>query len=144
MIELPNTYAVELSLERRTVVLKLHGGLDQAAVLEQGSFVVTEDDYIAYLARGVVGGAIPVALAAKLSRSHFLFLGYGMREWSLRLVLDRISGSEPLAYRSWAVRHEARPLEREFWRKRDIDLLEQPLEAYVEALGPYLGAPAAV
>jgi hypothetical protein len=42
------------------------------------------------------------------------------------------------------VRHEARPLEREFWRKRDIDLLEQPLEDYVEALGPYLGAPAPV
>jgi DNA-binding SARP family transcriptional activator len=144
VIELPNTYAVELSLERRTVVLKLHGGLDQASAVEQGSFVVTEDDYIAYLARGLVGGAIPVALAAKLSRSHFLFLGYGMREWSLRLVLDRISGSEPLAYRSWAVRHEARPLEREFWRKRDIDLLEQPLEDYVDALGPYLGAPTPV
>src|SRR5207302_464065 len=28
VIELPNTYATELSLERRTVVLKLHGGLD--------------------------------------------------------------------------------------------------------------------
>jgi hypothetical protein len=144
VIELPNTYAVELSLERRTVVLKLHGGLDEPSAVEQGSFVVTEDDYIAYLARGLVGGAIPVALAAKLNRSHFLFLGYGMREWSLRLVLDRISGSEPLTYRSWAVRHEARPLEREFWRKRDIDLLEQPLEDYVEALGPYLGAPAPV
>jgi len=142
VIELPNTYAVELSLERRTVVLKLHGGLDAATAVEQGSFVVTEDDYIGYLARGAVGGAIPVALAAKLQRSHFLFLGYGMREWSLRLVLDRISGGEPLAYRSWAVRHEARPLEREFWRGHDVDLLEQPLEQYVEALGPYLGAPA--
>jgi DNA-binding SARP family transcriptional activator len=144
VIELPNTYAVELSLERRTVVLKLHGGLDETEAVEQGSFVVTEDDYIAYLARGVVTGAIPVALAAKLNRSHFLFLGYGMREWSLRLVLDRISGGEPLAYRSWAVRHEARPLEREFWRKRDVDLLEQPLEDYVEALGPYLALPARV
>jgi hypothetical protein len=40
------------------------------------------------------------------------------------------------------VRHEARPLEREFWRGHDVDLLEQPLEQYVEALGPYLGAPA--
>src|SRR5256885_16294316 len=27
VIELPNTYVTELSLERRTVVLKLHGGL---------------------------------------------------------------------------------------------------------------------
>jgi DNA-binding SARP family transcriptional activator len=142
VIEVPNTYAVELSLERRTVVLKLHGGLDPNPARERESFVVTEDDYIGYLARGAVGGGIPVALAAKLQRSHFLFLGYGMREWSLRLVLDRISGGEPLAYRSWAVRHEARPLEREFWRKRDVDLLEQPLEDYVGALGSYVGAQA--
>jgi hypothetical protein len=140
VIELPNTYATELSLERRTIVLKLHGGLDREPAREQESFVVTEDDYIGYLARGDVGGAIPVALAAKLRRSHFLFLGYGMRDWSLRLVLDRICAGEPLAYRSWAVVPEARPLERQFWRARDVDMLEQPLEAYVVALASYVGA----
>jgi hypothetical protein len=140
VIELPNTYANELSLERRTVVLKLHGGLDEGEAHEQARFVVTEDDYIGYLARGDVGGAIPVALAAKLRRSHFLFLGYGMREWGLRLVLDRICGGEPSAYRSWAVVPEARPLERQFWRARDVDLLEERLDDYVEALGQYVGA----
>lgn len=139
VIELPNTYATELSLEKRTIVLKLHGGLDRAQTPDQESVVVTEDDYIAYLVRGDVGGAIPVGLAAKLRRSHFLFLGYGMREWSLRLVLDRICGGEPLAYRSWAVLPTARPLERQFWRSRDVDLLEHPLAEYVAALGNHVG-----
>jgi hypothetical protein len=134
VIDLPNTYATELSLERRTVVLKLHGG-----VAEDESPVVTEDDYIAYLARGDVGAAIPVGLAARLRRSHFLFLGYGMREWSLRLVLDRMCGGEPLAYRSWAVMPAARPLERQFWRSRDVDLLEHPLEEYLGALARHVG-----
>jgi DNA-binding SARP family transcriptional activator len=142
MIELPNTYVSELSLERRTVVLKLHGGLDAAADGEE-TFVVTEDDYIGYFAHGDIGNAVPVALAAKLRRSHFLFLGYGVREWSLRLVLDRICAGGPFAYRSWAVVGEARPLERQFWRARDVDLLELPLDGYVEALGRYVGgAPA--
>ena len=36
---------------------------------------MTEDDYIGYLARSDVGSAIPVGLAARLRRSHFLFLG---------------------------------------------------------------------
>ena len=103
------------------------------------SFVVTEDDYIGYLAHGDFSSTIPVALAAKLRRSHFLFLGYGMREWSLRLVLDRISGGEPLAYRSWAVIPEARPLERQFWRARDVDLLEYPLADYIEGLARHVG-----
>jgi len=143
VIDLPNTYATELSLERRTIVLKLHGGVDTSAAREQESFVVTEDDYISYLARNDVGSAVPVGLAARLRRSHFLFLGYGMREWGLRLVLDRISNGEPLAYRSWAVVPEARPLERQFWQTRGVDLLEQPPDDYVEALASYVGLGAA-
>jgi DNA-binding SARP family transcriptional activator len=131
VIELPNLYATELSLERRTIVLRLHG---------EERYVVTEDDYIRYLERGDVAAAVPVALAAKLRRSHFLFLGYGMREWNLRLVLDRISAGEPLGYRSWAVVGEVRPLERQFWQERDVDLLEQPLDEYVDALAQYVGA----
>src|SRR5256885_8124897 len=70
VIDVPNTYATELSLERRTVVLKLHGGIDASPGRERESFVVTEDDYIDYLAGGDAGTAVPVALAAKLQRSH--------------------------------------------------------------------------
>jgi DNA-binding SARP family transcriptional activator len=137
LIDLPNTYATQLSLETRTIVLKLHGGLDP----DEG-VVVTEDDYIGYLAHGDLTSAIPVAIAAKLRRSHLLFLGYGMREWSLRLVLERMCAGEPLTYRSWAVVPEARPLERQLWRARDIDLLELPLEEYVDALGRFLAVDA--
>lgn len=139
VIDVPNTYATELSLERRTVILKLHGGVGSTPARELESFVVTEDDYIDYLAYGDIGGAVPVALAAKLRRSHFLFLGYGMRDWNLRLVLGRIWGAEGVSYRSWAVQPEAKPLERQFWRTRDVDLLEVPLNDYADALGRYLG-----
>jgi hypothetical protein len=139
VIEVPNTYATELSLERRTVILKLHGGIDTHAARTRESFVVTEDDYIDYLAHGDIGGAIPVALSAKLRRSHFLFIGYGMRDWTLRLVLGRIWGGDGVSYRSWSVQPEAKPLERQFWRARDVDLLEVPLDDYAGALTRYLG-----
>jgi hypothetical protein len=86
-----------------------------------------------------MANAIPVALTAKLRRSHLLFLGYGVREWSLRLVLERMFAGEPLAYRSWAVVPQARPLERELWRAREVDLLELPLEDYVDGLARYAG-----
>jgi len=139
VIDVPNTYAVELSLERRTVILKLHGGLEPGTPHAHQSFVVTEDDYIDYLGQSDVGGSIPVALTAKLRHSHFLFLGFGMREWSLRLVLARMWGAERALYRSWAVREDAKPLEREFWRARDVDLLEAPLDDYAGGLARYLG-----
>jgi DNA-binding SARP family transcriptional activator len=143
VIDVPNTYAVELSLEARTVILKLHGGVAADALLQE-SFVVTEDDYIDYLGQTDVAGAIPVALSAKLRRSHFLFLGFGMREWSLRLVLARMWGTERALFRSWAVSEEARPLEDKFWRVRDVDSLEAPLDDYVSGLARYLGLPAEV
>jgi DNA-binding SARP family transcriptional activator len=140
-IDVPNTYATELSLEHRTVVLKLHGGVDPRATREWESFVVTEDDYIDYLADSDVAAAVPVALAAKLRRSHVLFLGYGMREWNLRVVLSRLWEGGSLTYRSWAVVPAARPLEHQFWRERGVDLLEMPLEEYVDTLARYVGLP---
>jgi DNA-binding SARP family transcriptional activator len=134
LIDVPNTYAAELSLERRTVILRLHGRVDREDGREWESFVVTEDDYIGYLAPGELASMIPVALAARLRRSHFLFLGYALREWHMRLLLNRMWGDEKVAYRSWSVQPEASNLETEFWRRRDVDVFEVPLDDYVETL----------
>jgi DNA-binding SARP family transcriptional activator len=143
-VDLPNTYATELSLEKRTVILKLHGQVDRGPEREWESFVVTEDDYIDYLSRSDVAAAVPVGLAAKLRRSHFLFLGYTMADWNLRVILNRLWSDQPLSYRSWAVQPEAKPLEREFWRRRDVDVNEVPLERYVETLAAHAGLGAEV
>jgi DNA-binding SARP family transcriptional activator len=138
LIDLPNTY-IDLSLERRTVILKVHGQVDRSADREWESFVVTEDDYIGYLAHADVASVVPVGLAAKLRRSHFLFLGYTMADWNLRVILNRLWGDQPLSYRSWAVQPQPLALEREFWRRRDVDVFELPLEKYVEGLSAHAG-----
>lgn len=133
-IDVPNTYAAELSVERRTIILKLHGQVDRAPERERESFVVTEDDYIDFLGQSDITSLVPVGLAARLRRSHFLFLGYGMRDWNLRGILNRIWGEQKLSYRSWAVEEAPTPIEREFWRHRDVDLLELPIAEYMDAL----------
>jgi len=144
VIELPNTYASELSLDDRTVILKLHGQVERTDEREWESFVVTEDDYIGYLAQAELASAIPVSLAARLRRSHFLFLGYTMADWNLRVILHRLWGEEPPTYRSWAVQPHSESLEREFWRRRDVDVLDLELEKYVEALARFVSAEAGV
>jgi DNA-binding SARP family transcriptional activator/class 3 adenylate cyclase len=138
LIDLPNEY-VDLSLEQRTVILKVHGQLDRTATREWESFVVTEDDYIDYLSRLDIASVVPVSLAARLRRSHFLFLGYTMADWNLRVILNRLWGDQPLSYRSWAVQSQPMPLEREFWRRRDVDVYELPLEEYVQGLAQHAG-----
>jgi DNA-binding SARP family transcriptional activator len=133
-IDVPNTYATELSLERRTILLKLHGAVDPLPEREWESFVITEDDYIDYLGRSELTAVVPVSLAAKLRRSHFLFLGYEMADWNLRLILNRIWGERPVAYRSWAVERSPSPLAQAFWRRYDVTPLDVEPAAYVELL----------
>jgi DNA-binding SARP family transcriptional activator len=142
LIELPNEYATELSLERRTVILKLHGQVGRTTEREWESFVVTEDDYIGYLSQTEVASVLPVSLAAKLRRSHFLFLGYSLADWNLRLLLYRLWGDQPLGYRSWAAQENAQPFELEFWRRQGVDVVDMALEQQVEALARHAGLPA--
>jgi hypothetical protein len=133
-IDVPNTYATELSLERRTILLKLHGAVDPLPEREWESFVITEDDYIDYLGRSELTAVVPVSLVAKLRRSHFLFLGYEMADWNLRLILNRIWGERPVAYSSWAVQRSPSPLAQAFWRRYDVTPLDVDPAAYVELL----------
>jgi DNA-binding SARP family transcriptional activator len=133
-IDVPNTYATELSLERRTILLKLHGAVDPLPEREWESFVITEDDYIDYLGHSELTAVVPVALAARLRRSHFLFLGYDMADWNLRLILNRIWGERPVGYRSWAVQSSLSPLAQAFWRRYEVTPLDVEPTSYVELL----------
>jgi DNA-binding SARP family transcriptional activator len=133
LVEVPNAYA-DLSLERRTVILKLHGGIDRGPEREWESFVVSEDDHIDYLAQAEIAVVVPVTLAARLRRSHFLFLGYPLHEWSLRVFLHRVWGRERVGYRSWAIGEKPDAIEQELWRQRGIDIFDVPLDEYISGL----------
>ena len=103
-IERPNKYT-GLDIEKRPVILKLHGAIDRVDV-KHDSYVVTEDSYIDYLVGADVGEQIPFSLRERMAESHFLFLGYGMRDWNLRVILNRIWGAQQLDLKSWAVQRE--------------------------------------
>jgi DNA-binding SARP family transcriptional activator len=139
VIQTPNTYA-EVPLDARPVILKIHGEVDQAPTRETESFVVSEDDYIAYLAETGIGSVLPVTLAAKLRRNHFLFLGYGLVDWSFRVFLQRLWPDEQPAYRSWAIQPDVTSFERDFWRRRGVELIDGQLEEAVGMLREQLVA----
>jgi DNA-binding SARP family transcriptional activator/class 3 adenylate cyclase len=139
LVEVPNAYA-DISLERRPVILKIHGGIDRRPEREWESFVVSEDDHIDYLAQAEIAVVLPVTLAAKLRRSHFLFLGYPLHAWSLRVFLHRVWGRERIGYRSWAIGPKPEAIEQELWRQRGIDLFDAPLDEYVDGLRSRIAA----
>src|SRR5829696_549534 len=133
VVEQPNAYT-GLALEQRSVLLKIHGHVDHGATRELESFAVSEDDHIDYLAGVEAAGTVPVQIAARLRRSHLLFLGYAVDDWSLRVFLRRVWGHDRLAYRSWAVQSAAESLARELWRERGVDAYDIGLDGYTEHL----------
>jgi SIR2-like protein len=75
-----------------------------------------------------------VTLAARLRRSHFLFLGYGLLDWSLRVFLHRLWSDGQADYRSWAVEPAAGAVEREFWKRRGVESSSRNLDEFVALL----------
>ena len=128
----PNTYA-ELPVNQRTIILKIHGAVDRADK-DQSSFVITEDDYIDFLSQMDFANPLPKMLAAMMKDTHFLFLGYGLRDWNLRVILQRIWGAQKRSYNSWAIQLNPQTIDRKSWAKRNVDLLDMRLEEYVPLL----------
>ncbi len=137
-IDKPNKY-LGLNPEERTIILKIHGVLDRQN-RARDSYVITEDHYIDYLSHKDIAQQLPAQLLEKMSWSHFLFLGYSLRDWNLRVILHRIWGEQKFKYKAWAVfdtsapGEKPQPLEQDFWRLRDVDIIKMPLDDYVDTL----------
>jgi DNA-binding SARP family transcriptional activator len=133
VIDEPNL-EIGLTTDERTILLKIHGGSGGYGDRDRESYVVSEDDYIDFLPGTQASGLLPVGLAARLRRSHFLFLGYELEEWTLRVFLRRLWGEERLAYRSWAVGSATDRLAAEYWRRRGVEPIDVELDPFVEEL----------
>lgn len=87
----PNRLRIDLS--RTNVIYKMHGSIHPERDLE--SYVITEDDYVDFLARMTRQEAIPAQFLRHFRSRHFLFLGYGLNDWNLRVVLRNLRSVLP-------------------------------------------------
>ncbi|MCI0697166.1 SIR2 family protein [candidate division KSB1 bacterium] len=130
---LPNKLNIDLQLV--TVIYKMHGTVDRVEPMRD-QYVITEDDYIDFLVRMTRNKAFPSIFAEPFQNRHILFLGYGLRDWNLRVVLSRIEKDlyRPKDITSWAIQDKPSPLEKEFWDKRDVKVYDMKIEEFVEKL----------
>jgi hypothetical protein len=122
------------------VILKIHGLVDRKTPERQwDSFVITEDHYIEYLTRTDISKFLPPKLIDRFKRSNFLFLGYSLRDWNLRAILQRIwQEQRGQGYTNWAVLLDPEKIDKESWEKRNVQVVEIPLDRYVSRLGDTL------
>jgi len=132
----PATYR-DFALEERSVLLKIHGDVDRDDS-ERDTFVITEDHYIEYLAGESVRSLLPAYLMRRLRESDLLFLGYSMRDWNLRVILRQIWAEQGISTGGWSIQLRPSEIDRRFWQRQRIEILDVPLEAWVEAMRGHL------
>jgi hypothetical protein len=134
--------------EDRAVILKIHGAVSRADAGED-SYVITENDYIAYLARTDILNELPSNVKERLPSSNFLFLGYSLSDWNLRVILNRIWGERKLTVKSWAIqryekeREKLYVIERKLWDDRgDVEPYYLSLDEFAQKLDALIPVPA--
>ncbi|HEY6352306.1 MAG TPA: SIR2 family protein [Candidatus Angelobacter sp.] len=115
-------------LGKRNVIYKMHGTVwTNSAVWD--SFVITEEDYVRFLSR--IKNAVPSAFRRHFSTRPFLFLGYGLKDWNLRVLLREVSVSE---FVSWAILKSPTALDKMLWAHRKIRLYDVDLATFVQEM----------
>jgi hypothetical protein len=127
---------VDIDMSSVSVVYKMHGSIDRSPA-GRSQYVITEDDYVEFLTRMTKSAAIPNIFAEPFQTRPFLFLGYGLYDWNLRVVLNRIEKElrRPGDITSWAIEPRPKPLEKALWEKRNVAVFDGlTLNEFVERL----------
>lgn len=129
---------LDVTLDEASIIYKMHGSINRIDK-EEDSYVITEEDYVRFL-----GGfsskqlvLVPPMLAAMMKTRHFLFLGYSLRDWNLRVMLDMLSQFENNAAkrRSWAIQYDPDIVEERIWERKAVDVFGLDLQDFVDDLG---------
>lgn len=133
-----------IDLKATTVLYKMHGTIDRLQ-RKWDSYVITEEDYVDFLSRMTGQTAVPALFMRHFRTRHFLFLGYGLRDWNLRVVLKNLT-APPVAeagsddeeeeddLRSWAIQFRPSPLEIELWNTRNVKIYDVDINEFAGRL----------
>jgi hypothetical protein len=119
---------------RRTVLFKIHGHIGRTRKTDD-TFVITEEDYVSFLGRmGSGNSVIPADLVNLMQSRTLLFLGYGLRDWNFRVLLDRLTRMRLQAIRSYAIAYDIDPAEGRLWDQRNVKVFAADLNEFVPLL----------
>jgi hypothetical protein len=136
---------LEIDLTKRTVLYKMHGSVDK--LTKRDSYVITEDDYVDFLSRMTDRKAVPMRFMRHFRERQFLFLGYGLNDWNLRVILKNLRATLPPGETetaddenkeddppSWAIQFAPSDLERALWGNRKVNIYDRDINYFVRRL----------
>ena len=137
-IAIPNDLDIDLSTT--TVIYKMHGTVSPASE-KWDNFVITEEDYVEFLSRMTTNSAVPSLFYPYFRDRSFLFLGYSLRDWNLRVVLNNLSRhlasrsggnmeEQDEAPKSWSIQLHPSELETRLWTKKNVNIFDVSLNEF--------------
>ena len=140
VVDVPNTYA-EVGPERRTVILKIHGGVGPRARAGVGQLRRQRGRLHRLPRRSRISPApsrsgSPRGCAGATSCSS----ATRFAQWYVRVFLHRLWQHESPTYHSWAVQPSVDPPELASWRRLGIDVFEVAPDEYAAELRRRLAA----
>ena len=124
--------AAQVTVNERPLLVKLHGTIDRGNP-EAEQMVLTEDDYLSYLARINVS-KLPPALEQHLVKSAILFIGYALRDWTIRVLLKQIWSRQRPRKISCAILMNASKVSRTLLDKQGVEVIDQSWEHILAGL----------
>lgn len=135
-----------IDMKKTTVIYKMHGTVDRT-LSKWDSYVITEDDYVDFLSRMTMQTAVPALFMRHFRTRSFLFLGYGLRDWNLRVVLKNLETTLPVVdpgaapfeaqeglVPSWSIQYRPSEFESVLWRARHVTLYDADINEFVRRL----------
>lgn len=125
-------------LEENEVLLhKMHGTVE-----EPGSLVITQSDYIRYLANlhDVDRGMPEYFRKTMLPHFTLLFLGYSLEDWNFHVIWDGVlSGyaSQHLRRNAYALVKDPSHMQVKYWARRNVDVFDQDLTEFAVQLAEH-------
>jgi len=117
----------------RPLLLKLHGGVDRLDP-DAEKMVLTEEDHLSYLARLSVSDLLPPIVKQRLIRSQILFIGYALRDWTIRVLLKRIWAEQRPRKVSYAILLGATKVTQQLMLKQGVEVVDQRWEHVLAGL----------
>jgi SIR2-like domain len=140
---------IEEDNQRIVLIYKMHGTSlrFRGAGFDPDSIVLTEQDYIKFLAHPDLLKIIPPKIVDILSTGRLLFLGYALEDWNFRVLMYRLQelqgGKNEERRRHWACLLDADQVEVKFWERRNVNLYLHSLDKFLAGLGQAIAGRAA-
>jgi hypothetical protein len=129
------------------ILFKMHGSVDRANPAKD-SYLITEEDYVDYLGRDQ-GRYVPPYIEELMRKKSFLFLGYSLEDWNVRVILRKLLDSMPSRAgdgrdqrgRFWAIVRGLSEAEQKVWQSQNLNVYEMDLVVFAERLAQELDRP---